>query len=314
MPDDVTGDLVETNALKGVLDRVPANLPAVSWAAPEEIRRWGRSRQRRHLATTSVAGVAAVALGLSVAVQANWPGRPADGSIVAGAALTEAPPASPGTPARTAGASAPTAPPTVRPSATVLTSVSAGAAGPVPAEAMLAATDLPGRYALVDSGGGLVSPDRPTAWPDQQVWLFSDLTCAGAGPAPTTHYLRREAVRTHVFEDAKARQVDQTVERYPDVDSAALVMSDISGITRSGCVGTKPIPVNVERGFAGDDSVRFLATVKGGSDGTYWTVVRTGRVLATLRTPETLTGTNSRLLNPVAVRMVERLCAVASHC
>jgi hypothetical protein len=290
--------------LEGVLNRVPANLPAVSWAEPEEIRRRGHHRQRRRLASAGFAGVVAVSLGAVVAFGPTWPGA-SGGTLVVGAAAPSTTAPAP----RTTPPDVPVEPPATMD--TLAPRLDGTAPTPRPtiaARALLVADDLPGGdFRLYD-----VITDVPAA---DGRWMFSPPECAEYQKVQFKGHSRRVAVRVHTYLNAKRVQIDQTVERYPDPATAQLVMSDIRLAAALTCERYGQARRTAE-GFIADDSVRYLFLTKTASgDGTYWTVIRRGSLVSILRTPTYVDQPGSvSELDGLTKKMATDLCVEDNAC
>jgi len=301
--------------LEGVLNRVPANLPAVPWAAPEEIRQRGRSRQRRRMLSATFAGVLVVSLGVVVAFQPNWLGT-AGGSVVAGAdggtggpvpssVATLPPTAVPDTPATSWDTAKP-------PRANASDPAKVAPTVEIPASALLPAEDLPGGdYQLYDTiVAGSARATGPTAvLPGAADWIFARQDCPAYRKSPPQAYRQREAMRFHTYLNPRRVMVDQTVERYPDAASAKRVMGDIRRVAMVDCE-TYGRPKDMGQAFVGEDSARYLFVVAGVADsGTYWTVVRQGNLVSVLRTPDFDDTDPMLILEILSKEMAARLCA-----
>jgi hypothetical protein len=272
MPDELT-EMVRS---------VSTSLPAVSWTAPDDIRRAGRRRQRRAV-IVALAVVVAIAAGAGTAYRfVGFRGAPPVGST--------------GTPSGSA---------TVGPTPTPSTPRSV----PVPGSAMLQLDDLPADWRVADElVGGPSGPDGfPEGWRGDNQWILFDSHCSQWTSLNIRGYLGRQGIRWHDYEGPGGSGLFEVVERYADPGAAAAVMDEVRRVV-DAC-GAYQLPVSdLTPRMWGDESWTFTARTSDGLSGTeaaYFTVVRKGELVAFVN------GDPDRKLGP---RVAQRLCAATTTC
>lgn len=256
-----------TELFAGASTTMPA---PVTWASPEQIRRIGTRRRHRNQIVIATALVLAIAAGVTTAYRFLGD-RP------------DSPPIQPS------------------PSVSQLDTLD------VPERVMLPVDVLPAGFTVEDSvTGGPTGPDGlPEGWRGDSQWYFFAARCDAFHTLNPRGYYARLAIRITTYQGPdRSTSIDEAVERYPTAEAAARVMADARAVL-DVCGSSDFRATGRIEGFAGDDSLRFVANIDGRA--TDWIVVRAGNLIAMLVVPHEFA------LDP-SVAMAVQLCEGLSTC
>ncbi|MFC7247385.1 hypothetical protein ACFQO7_33405 [Catellatospora aurea] len=280
------------------LDGFGADLPAMTWASPEEIRGRGERRRRVRVAGMTAAGVVATVLVAGTAFAlGGGPGEP-DPTLTAGPTITAAPQLSTSPSASPSTRPTPTSPSPVAPFDTV-----------IPSAAMLRAADVGPAY-RVQSGEYLGESHRYVTGLCQEKGQWD-----GKPGRPQSSPERDSFRRRVLVAGSNAMHVVQEVTGYPSARSAGELMAhERAGFERCAVVDHRETHVEFEiiaTGFAGDEALLVRMTPR-----TLLVLVRAGAVYAELSLwfPSAPDAEDVAFARDLAEKAVARICAATTAC